>query len=1050
MHALGRWSVHNRVAVNLIMVFMIVTGLLTLAGMRREMFPQFTLDMVHVSVEYPGATPAEVEEGVCVKIEEQIKGIEGIRRTYSSAHENLASVTVELEAGVDPRKVMDEIKTEVDRIETFPADAKDPVVVEIVNRNPAVSVAVFGEVDEKLLRRTAEKIRDELVDTGPISMAVLVGVRDYEIGVEVSEDNLRRYGLSFDQVAAAIAGNSLDMPGGTIKTVQGEILVRSKGQRYTGEQLAELPLITMADGTLIRLGQIADVIDGFQDTDIVTRFNGKPAAMVQVNRTSSEDIIAISDTVHRYVETARDRMPAGVQIATWFDLSGMVRERIDLLLRNGGQGMALVFICLALFLNLWLAFWVAMGIPIAFMGGFIVLDAMGQTINMISLFAFIMALGIVVDDAIIVGENIFTHYGMGKPPVQAVADGLAEVAWPVVMAVATTVVAFVPLLFIPGIMGKFISVMPTAVIILLTVSLAEALVILPAHMDHALHLTAWAARRPLSRHARLTAAVEKRLNAFVARRYAPAMEKVARNRYLALALGIALMIVSIGMIAGGHVPFVFMPKGESDWVIAEVTYPLGTPVGVTESTIALLQQKAFELEGRFAGRLKNGIPLLTNTYAMAGLIPRRDWKPAVIGGHCGEVWIEMVSSAKRPDLSVNEVIAVWRGLVGDIAGIERLTFYTLEGGPAGSPIEIQLIGEDFNALRQAADSLKAELKTYPGTHDIADDFNPGKPEIRLGLKESARSLGLTMADLARQVRQAFYGEEARRIQRGKDDVKVMVRYAGADRQRRAAVEEMRIRTADGRQVPIMTVAERVDDRAYAVIRRVDRKRVITVRSDVDETVGNASRIVADLGHGFLPGLIERTPGLKIDLEGHAKRTRESLDSLKRNFLLALMGIFFLLAAQFRSYVQPAIIIASVPFGMVGSVVGHLVMGLQFTMISIFGVVALAGIAVNDALVLVDFINRARDKGVALEKAVIDAGKARFRPVLLTSITTIAGLLPLLLERSFQAQFLIPMAVSICFGLLFTTVLTLFYVPTLYLILDDIRAAVGRKAVTSDK
>jgi len=1045
MKKLAQWSVDNRVAVNLIMMFIIVAGLLTVVNMRREMFPQFALDMINVTVPYPGASPAEVEEGICIKIEEKIKGIENIKRTYSSSREGSGSVTVELDKDADVQKVMDDIKNEVDLIDSFPDEAEDPIITEIINRNPAITVAVYGDVSEKLLRQTGDRIRDDLVDTGPISLATLVGVRDYEIAVEVSEENLRRYGLSFDQVVRTLKTGSVDLPGGAIKTDHGEILVRAKGQLYTGREFEALPLITDSDGTVVRLGQVATVIDGFEDTDIIARFNGQPAALVQVNRTSQEDVIAISDTVEQYVAANRDRMPAGIQLATWFDLSTMVRDRIDLLLRNGLQGIVLVFIALALFLNLRLAFWVSVGIPVSFMGAFIVLDFGGETINMISLFAFIMTLGILVDDAIIVGENIFTHYGEGKPPVRAVVDGAGEVGGPVIMAVTTTVVAFTPLMFIAGIMGKFISVMPRAVIAILIVSLGEALIILPAHLEGALQksrLAAKKARRAI--HERILGRVEAGLQYTIERIYTPILRYVVENRYFTFSIGLGVLIVSLGILRGGYVPFIFMPKGDSDWVIAEINYPLGTPVTTTAKTIAYLEQQAFKLNQDFAGKLDEEKDLITNTYSLTGFIPRRDWKPAQIGGHCGEVWIEMISSAERPRVSVNAVINRWRELAGEIPGVDQLSFFTIEGGPAGSPIEIQLIGDDFNQLELAAAELKNELGKYPGAYDIADDFKPGKPERRLRIKDGAQSIGVTMSDIARQLRQGFYGEEALRIQRGKDDVKVQVRYAEKDRRTLFAIEQARVRTPDGRQVPLTEVAEVSPSRAYSLIRRVDRKRVITVSSDIDEDVGNASKIVADLNAEFLPKLLKRYPGLRYDLEGQEKRTQESLESLKKGFTLALMGIFLLLATQFRSYVQPVIIMMAIPFGLIGAVAGHLVMGIAFTIISIFGIVALSGIVVNDSLILIDFINRAHRGGMAINEAVVQSGRSRFRPVLLTSVTTIAGLFPLLLERSFQAQFLIPMAVSISFGLLAATLLTLLYVPALYLIVDDCIRAVQRR------
>ncbi|MBI9084247.1 MAG: efflux RND transporter permease subunit [Desulfobacterales bacterium] len=1037
MKKLGNWSITNHVTVNLIMIFVITAGLLTVFNMRREMFPQFALDMIHVSMVYPGATPSEVEEGICIKIEEKIKGVEGIKRTIATAREGLGGVTVELDAGADVRKVIDDIRTEVDLIDTFPEEAEDPVVIEIVNRNPAITVAVYGDVSEKLLRETAQKVRDDLVATGPISMVDLIGVRDYEISVEVSEAALRRYGLSFDHLVHAIRSGSLDLPGGTIKTDHGEILVRAMGQRYTGEEFAALPLITLADGTEIRLGDVARINDGFEETDIRTQFNGKPAALVRVNRTQHEDVIAIADVVRDYVRDHGNRMPAGVHLSTWFDLSTMVRDRINLLLRNGSQGIVLVFIVLALFLNLRLSFWVAAGIPISFMGAFMILDVNGETINMISLFAFIMTLGILVDDAIIVGENVYTHSGRGKTPAQAVVDGLAEVGGPVIMAVATTVVAFLPLMFIAGIMGKFIGVMPRAVVAILLVSLGEALVILPAHLYLALGHSAGRPGGLTGLHERLRGRVEAGLNTVIDRYYTPCLDYVVRNRYFTLGVSVGVLIISLGIVVGGYVPFVFMPKGESDWIIAEVNYPLGTPSRITAETIGHLETQAFTLNDLFKGRFDGDGAMVTHVYSMVGLIPRRDWKPAVLGGHCGEVWIELVSSARRPSVSVNEVIRRWREQVGEVPGVEQLSFYTIEGGPAGNPIEIQLIGNDFGQLQAAAHELKIELAAYPGTFDVTDDFKPGKAERRVRIRPGARSAGVTMGDLARQVRQAFYGEEALRIQRGRDDIKVMVRYHEADRKSLSGIEKMRIRTADGRQIPIEAVAKIDSGQAFSMIRRVNRQRVITVSSDLDEAQGNASKIVSDLKADFLPQLIARYDGVTYDLEGQAKRTQESLDSLKRGFSLALMGIFLLLATQFRSYVQPLVIMAAIPFGLIGAIGGHWVMGLPFTMISIFGIVALSGIVVNDSLILIDFINRAARGGMAVEEAVMQSGKSRFRPVLLTSVTTIAGLFPLLLERSFQAQFLIPMAVSISFGLLAATLLTLLFVPALYLIVRDI-------------
>ena len=1051
MKAFGQWSVEHRVAVNLIMIFLIVAGLYTVLNMKRELFPVFSLDMIDIGVTYPGASPEETEEGICIKIEEQLKSLEDVKTMYSTALEGHGSVTLELSAGTDINEKLDEIRTLIDQIDSFPEEAKDPVITEIKNNDPAIYLAIYGDVDEKVLRDTAEKIRDDLVETDNISLASLIGVRDYEISVEVSEENLRRFNLSFDQVSMAVKTGSLDLPGGKIKTKGGEFLVRAKGKLYTGEEFERVPVLTREDGTTIKLGDVARIIDGFEDTDIKARFNGKPAALVVVRRTDSQDTIAISKTVKAYIETHKDSLPKGITLGFWFDMAEMVQGRIDLLLKNGLQGILLVFIVLALFLDLGLAFWVSSGIPISFMGAFLVLSYFGASINMLSLFGFIMTLGILVDDAIIVGENVYTHYKTGKSAKAAVIDSITQIGAPVVMAVTTTIVAFTPLMHIAGIMGKFIFIMPQAVICILAFSLVEAFIILPAHLYHALtppkknkaliykvcfFWLEWLKKDIFDAHNWMRDKVEKILNVFIYSIYTPVLKYCVKNRYFTLAIGFGILIVSIGLLAGGHVPFVFFPKTDSNWIVSEIIYPLGTPFEATEKTIKQIEKGAFELNDFFRKRVVDGEDLIVNNFSQVGIIPRRDWKPGVLGGHCGEAWIEIQSASKRPDISAPEVTAKWRELTGDILGSEQLTFSIIGGGPGGNPIEIQLKGKDLEQLELAADELKEEVAKYPGTFDITDNFRPGKMEKRIHIKKGAESLGITMADIATQIRQAYYGDEALKIQRGKDDIKVMVRYSQKERESEASIDTLRIRTRDGREIPLNQVADIEMKRGYSTIQRVDRKRIITVISDINEDVANAREIVEDLKKNYLDSLVNRFPGVIYDLEGQAKRTEESIDSLKLGFSLAAMLIFLLLASQFRSYIQPLIIMTAIPFGLIGAIIGHYFMNLDITMISIFGIVALSGIVVNDSLILIDFINSKVRKGSRVFDSVIDAGQNRFRPVLLTSVTTVAGLFPLLLETSFQAQFLIPMAVSISFGLMAATILTLVFVPSLYVVIND--------------
>ncbi|MCF6246002.1 MAG: efflux RND transporter permease subunit [Desulfobacula sp.] len=1052
MKAFGRWSVEHRVSVNLIMIFLFIAGGFTVYNMKREMFPQFSLDMIDIGVSYPGASPEEVEEGICIKIEEQLKSLEGIKTMYSSAFEGYGGVNLELKAGTDIKDKLDEIKAEIDLIDSFPEEAEDPVIIEIKNNDPAIYLAIYGDVDEGLLRKTAEQIRDDLVESEYITLASLIGVREYEISIEVSEESLRQFNLSFDQVAAAVKSGSLDLPGGKIKTKGGEFLVRAKGKLYNGDEFERIPVLTQEDGTVIRLSDVATVNDGFEDTQRKARFNGKPAALVVVKRTDSQDTISITKTVKAYIEANKDLMPKGITLGYWFDMAEMVQGRIDLLFWNGLQGILLVFLVLAMFLNLGLAFWVALGIPISFMGAFLILDYFGASLNMLSMFGFIMTLGILVDDAIIVGENVYTHYTMGKTAKQAVIDGVAQIGGPVVMAVTTTIVAFAPLMYITGIMGKFIAIMPQAVICILIFSLVEAFIILPAHLEHALtppkksqtmiyrvcfFWLEWLKKDIFAVHGWIRDRVERGMNAFILHVYTPVLKYCVKNRYFTLALGVAFLIVSIGLLAGGHVPYLLFGKTDSNWMICEVVYPLGTPFKATEKTIKQIEQGAFELNEYFRDRVKGKKDLIVNNFSQVGIIPRRDWKPGVYGGHCGEAWIEIVPADMRPDIAAPEVTAKWRELTGDILGAEQLTFSIIQGGPGGNPIEIRLVGSDLDQLQRAADELKDEIAKYPGTIDITDNFRPGKMEIQIKIREGARSLGVTMADIATQIRQAYYGDEVLKIQRGKNDIKVMVRYSKKERETESSIDDLRIRTRDGRQIPLNQVAIVTVKRGYSSIQRVDRKRIITVISDINEDIANSQKIVENLKTNYLDTLVQRFPGVGYDLEGQAKRTKEMMESLLVGFAVAAMIMFLLLASQFRSYSQPLIIMTAIPFGLVGAVVGHYVMGIALTMFSIFGVVALSGIVVNDSLILIDFINSKARYGVGVYDAILDAGQSRFRPVLLTSVTTVAGLFPLLLETSFQAQFLIPMAVSISFGLVASTVLTLVFVPALYYVVDEL-------------
>lgn len=1041
MNNIIAWFTKNGVAANLMMAFIIVTGLLTIFQLKKEIFPEISAEMITVSIIYPGAAPEEVEEALCVRVEEAVYGLEDIKRITSTATEGVGAVTIELLEGSDVREVLDDVKTRIDAITTFPEEAEEPVIQEVIARHQVINVAISGNTDEMSLKRLAERVRDEISALPGITQVELTNVRPYEVAIEVSEETLRRYGLTFDHVANAVRMSSLDLPGGTLKTEGGEILLRAKGQAYRAADFEKLVVITRPDGTRITLGEIATVIDGFEDTDQSARFDSEPAAIVQVFRVGEQNALQVADTVKKYIEEAQPRQPEGITLTTWEDRSKILRDRIDLLLRNARNGFILVFIVLTLFLRLKLAFWVSLGIPISFMGAIWMMPWLDVSINMISLFAFLVALGIVVDDAIIVGENIFTHRGKRRNSVKAAISGTQEVSTPVIFAVVTTVAAFFPLLMIGGNMGKIMRVIPLIVIPILGFSLIESLLILPAHLSH---LRISNNSKALGIHTRIQRSFEKLLQVFIDRVFKPSLEFGLKYRYFTVAHAITLLILMIGFVGGGHVKFTFFPKMDADNVVALLTMPLGTPAEKTAEAIKKLEKSAAIVEQEFESKYGYGEEtVFRHMLSSIGEQPFRirnrgpmASRGGFTGGHFGEVNIELAPSEIRR-FSSAAVANRWREATAVIPDAVELVF-TSSLFSAGEPINVQIDGHNIATLRQAADELKAKLAQYPGVFDIADSFRAGKEEVKLDIKPSAEATGLTLFNLAKQVRQAFYGEEAQRIQRNRDDVKVMVRYPEEERRSLADLEQMRIRTPDGVEVPFSAVAEAELGRGYATIKRADRKRAINVTADVDETTANANEIIADLSTDYLPKLMSRYPRLSYTFEGEQREQRETLGDLKRGFLIALLAIYALLAIPLGSYFQPIVIMLAIPFGIVGAIGGHLIMGIDMSILSMAGVVALTGVVVNDSLVLVDFINRNKAQGMPLMDAVHQASVDRFRPILLTSLTTFAGLTPLLLEKSLQAKFLIPMAVSLGFGVVFSTFISLVLVPANYIILKDVR------------
>ena len=1029
MRSAVAWFAENHVAANLLMIFLLLAGALTAMTMKIEVFPETDLDIISITTQYSGASPAEVEEAILRRVEEKVAGLAGIERIDSNAREGSGTVTIEVMKDWDVKKLLDDVKSEVDRITTLPDEAEKPEVRSITRRSRVINVAVFGNAQEAVIKNLAEKIKDDITNLPGITLAQVYGVRKAEVAIEISEETLRRYGLTLGQVAAAVRKGSLDLPAGRIKTSAGEILIRTKGRRYHARDYLDVAVITNASGSKVTLGQIAVLKDGFEDVDLNARFQGKPAAMIQIYRVADQNALTVAQTVKDYLNEIRDGLPSGVDVAFYSDRSEILKSRLNLLLKNLAVGLVLVSIMLGLFMNLRLAFWVTLGIPISFAFCLVLMPRVDVSVNMISLFAFIMVLGIVVDDAIIIGENIYRKQEEGHGSLKAAVEGALEVGRPVIFSVLTTMVAFWPLTMAGGTMGKIMRNIPIVVILVLAGSLVESLFILPAHLERSARKAAALKPGPVK-----DTRFGRWLKRFVKGPYARMVNFCVNWRYAVVTLGLVMLLLCYGVWQAGWVKFVFFPRVEGNTMRCYVTMPVGTPVERTQEVIDHIERAALEAVAEADRKRPPDAPSLMEYSLMLVGVHSGRGASRGSGGHLAQIWINLVNSEDR-EISTAALTRQWRKKVGTIPDAESITFRSEIHG-AGNPVEIHLSLDDNEQLIAAAEDLKMELGRYPGVFDISDSFLPGKKEMQLKLKPAARTLGLSLDDLARQVRHAFYGAEALRMQRGKDELKVMVRYPESDRKSLGFVEEMRIRTPAGDEVPFSQVAQVKIEQGYATIERAQRLRVIKITADVEAAVINANEVRMALRDSYLPRLKNLYPGLRYTIEGVGKQQQESLADVFNGFGVALFGIYALLAIPFRSFTQPFVVMAAIPFGFVGALIGHLIMGFNFSLLSLFGMVGLAGVVVNDSLVLVFTANRIRGQGKTAHEAITRAGGMRFRPILLTSLTTFAGLSPMLLERSVQAQFLIPMAISLGFGVLFSTLVTLLLIPCGYMILDD--------------
>lgn len=1020
------WFTKNHVASNLLVLFVIIGGIVVLSSMKIEIFPETSLDKIAITVTYEGASPEEIEESIILPIEDAISGLSGIKEISATANEGYGTVIVDVIKNWDVSKLLDDIKSQVDAITTFPEDADRPIVRQLTIKNKVVYIAGYGNVDAHTLKYTAQKIKEEITSLKGISLAEIYGAKENEIHVEISEDTLRKYNLTLPQVAQIIKRYSLDIPAGSIKSTSEEILIRTKGKRYFAYQFRDIPIITKQDGTRLLLKDIAKIKESFDDSDLKFEFQGMPAVLIEVFRIGDQNALKVSATVKKYLRQIKTKLPPNVHVTQFEDMSRILKDRMKLLFKNLGYGLILVVVTLGLFLEARLALWVTFGIPVAFMGAIMLLPQFNVSINMVSLFGFIMVLGIVVDDAIIIGENIYTKRQQGLSPLDSAINGAHEVGVAVIFSVLTTVAAFWPLLLGTGHMGKFMRNIPIVVNLVLMASLCEAIFVLPCHLYGSTkhHLI------PKQKKA------DRLLHRFVNGPYKKSVSLCVRYRYITFFVGIMILFLTYGLWAGHWIKFTFFPKVEGETMICSITLPPGTPESYTEKLLKQIKEKGLKVINKVEQtRPKNAPPLLKYELTIIGLqlnMNGHSESVSSVGGNQGQVFFQLLEAEKRK-VSTNYLVNLWRKEVGSLPGVESISF-TGDLFNFGSPIAVNLSSSDYSQLKKAVDDLKNKLSHIRGVFDIGDSFLPGKREIKLYLKPSGESLGITMADLASQIRGAFFGAEAVRFVRGKNEVKVKVMYPEDERDTIYSLKHMWIESPSGAKVPFEEVAKIKISRGYSSIQRQDRKRIITVFADVNEKIANANQIRNYLKNHILPQLCKKYGDLYFTMEGEGKEQQESFHDILKGFIIALFAIYTLLAIPLKSFTQPIVIMLAIPFSFVGAIIGHMLLGMNITILSMFGMVGLAGVAVNDSLVLTDAANNL--SGSPAEKA-INAGIMRFRAVLLTSLTTFFGLTPMMLEKSIQAKFLIPMAVSLGFGILFATFITLLLTPASYVILHDI-------------
>ena len=1052
MERVIKWFVHNSVAANMFMFFILIAGFLTIPRIKMEVFPDISIDVISISVIYPGASPKDVEDGICVRIEEKVQGLRGIKKISSTAIENYGVTSIEIIPGEDIDDILDQIKMQVDAINSFPDGSEKPIVQKLNKTSEVITVAVSGDIDEESLVSIAENVKDDIDALSEVTLTQIGGKKPREISIEISENDLKKFGLTLGQLSNIIRLNSIDLPGGTINTSEGEILIRSIGQAKNEIDYGNIPIQSLPNGSNLLLKNIATIKDHFSDIDLIQKFNGLSTILIRVYRTGNQSALKISESVKKYVFDINQTFPNGIEVRTWNDEARILQGRIDLLTKNAYLGLFLVVGVLALFLKPKLAFWVSLGIPISFMGGFWLMPPLDLSINMLSLFTFILVLGIVVDDAIIVGENIFQWKERGLNDVDAAIKGANQVAIPVTFAVLTTMTTFSPMLSVAGNVGQIWRIIPLVTIAVLVFSLIESLTILPAHLAHSKtdnKSRFYYLSKISDKWEVIQSKIKNWLNWIINYRYRPFLRLCIENKWTTISSSISVLLLTIGILVSGWMKFVFFPPIEADLINALITYPEGTPIAKTIEGLNIIESSSIQLEKQLKEEFPNE-KIFVNILSTAGDQPLKNKTTQGIaiagransGTHLAEMAVELSPGEERP-ISATEIANRWRKLTGSIPGVDQLTFQT-DLFSAGDPINIQLSSSNLNELISMSRDLKEKLKLYPGVFDIKDSFKYGKDEIKLELKPEAKYLGISISDISMQVRQAFYGLEVQSFQRGRDEIKVFLRYPKSDRVSLKNLEMLTIRTMQGNEIPLKQLVNMSLSKGFSIINRVDRRQSVNVTAKVDISKITANEILTKLDKSDLPELNGKYSSIQYSFQGEQREQNDSLDSLFKNFIFAMIIVYTLLAIPFKSYLQPLIIMGAIPFGLTGAVIGHIIMGQNLTILSLIGIVALAGVVVNDSLVLVDFINRYREDGNSIFDAVLEAGPRRFRPILLTSLTTFFGLFPLLMEKSLQAKFLIPMAISLAFGVLFATIITLIIVPTSYFILEELKIKISSK------